>query len=60
MTTSMSKIRCGIPSCSASGRTSTNGLHKISKTLNDEMPPCASSSKMKMKHIMPVAASARA
>jgi len=57
-TTSMSKIHPGIPSCSASGKASTNGLHKIRKTSNGI--PCASSNKMNIIIMIPVAASARA
>jgi hypothetical protein len=61
-TTSKKNTGCGISSCSTSGRTSTNGLHIIrNSSPNDTcMPPCASSNKMKIDIIMPVAANARA
>jgi hypothetical protein len=59
-TTSKKNTGCGISSCSASGRTSTNGLHIIRNSSPNDMPPCASSNKMKIDIIMPVAANARA
>eukprot|EP00900_Chrysochromulina_parva_P023214 jgi/Chrpa1/5526/Chrysochromulina_OHIO_Genome00011166-RA len=56
-TTSMSKIHPGIPSCSASGRTSTNGLQNATSTQNGARSGIAT---WKINIIMPVAASARA
>jgi len=57
-TTSTSKIHLGIPSCSASGKARTNGLQIITNLSHGEGP--SGFATRKMKHIIPVAASARA
>jgi len=58
----MSKIHSGIPSCSASGKASTNGLQNatMTKASHGGGPYGCFATKKNIKHIIPVAASDRA